>query len=94
MRKFTICFLSLLIFNPIFSLSQSFSQKTVALSNIRYQTFGEGTPILIINGGPGMNSQGFQDVAEKISLFGFSTIIYDQRGTGNSPLEEISEILS
>lgn len=53
-----------------------------------YQTFGEGEPILIINGGPGMNSNGFADMAKSISQLGYKTIIYDQRGTGKSVLEK------
>src|SRR5689334_16592621 len=54
-----------------------------------YQTFGEGEPILIINGGPGMNSNGFADMANTISQLGYTTIIYDQRGTGKSVLEKV-----
>ncbi len=51
-----------------------------------YRTFGmKGSPILIINGGPGMNSNGFVDIAQKLSD-GHRTIIYDQRGTGKSML--------
>lgn len=71
--------------------SQEAPVEAESLTNIHYEIFGTGIPILIINGGPGMNSQGFKEVAEKISLFGFSTIIYDQRGTGKSHLDEISE---
>ncbi len=52
---------------------------------IYYRTFGSGTPILIINGGPGMNSDGFADLAKKLSEKN-QTIIYDQRGTGRSKL--------
>lgn len=53
-----------------------------------YRTFGaKGLPILIINGGPGMNSNGFAEVAQKLSGDGtYRTIIYDQRGTGKSVL--------
>jgi len=56
---------------------------------IHYQVFGNGTPMLIINGGPGMNSDGFQSLAKR---FGQSkmAIIYDQRGTGKSKLSEIN----
>ncbi len=55
--------------------------------NIYYQTFGEGNPIFIINGGPGFNSEGFEGMAKKIANLGYRTIIYDQRGTGKSKLE-------
>jgi proline iminopeptidase len=52
-------------------------------SKLYYRTFGEGKPLLIINGGPGMNSNGFVGLAKDLSYYGM-TIIYDQRGTGKS----------
>lgn len=57
-------------------------------STLSYRTFGDGEPILIINGGPGMNSDGFVSLAEKLSTYN-RTIIYDQRGTGKSTLAKI-----
>ncbi len=59
-------------------------------SNLCYKTFGEGAPILIINGGPGMNSEGFASIAESLSKFGYQTITYDQRGTGKSTIAKTS----
>lgn len=56
---------------------------------IYYRTFGEGKPLLIINGGPGMNSNGFEDIAKKLSKHN-KTIIYDQRGTGKSILADLN----
>ncbi len=53
-----------------------------------YRTFGAGKPILIINGGPGMNSNGFAGLAQKLSKKN-KTIIYDQRGTGRSEVSQI-----
>lgn len=55
-----------------------------------YQVFGKGEPILIINGGPGMNSEGFKTIAQDIANFGYQTIIYDQRGTGKSHMKTIN----
>ncbi len=55
-------------------------------SPIYYRTFGSGKPLLIINGGPGMNSDGFADLAIKLSKTN-QAIIYDQRGTGKSTLK-------
>jgi len=54
-----------------------------------YKTFGKGEPLLIINGGPGMNSNGFEDMAKTLSQ-NQETIIYDQRGTGKSKLEKLN----
>ena len=57
---------------------------------IFYRTFGKGIPILIINGGPGMNSDGFTDLAEKLSGNNM-TILFDQRGTGRSALAKTDQ---
>ncbi len=58
--------------------------------NIYYQTFGSGTPVLIINGGPGLDSAGFEAVAKTIAAQGYQTILFDQRGTGHSRLASIN----
>ena len=55
-------------------------------NTIHYRTFGKGLPILIINGGPGMNSDGFAGLAAQLGK-DYETIIYDQRGTGKSTVE-------
>jgi proline iminopeptidase len=55
---------------------------------IYYRTYGSGAPLLIINGGPGMNSDGFENLAISLSKNN-QTIIYDQRGTGKSVLKTV-----
>lgn len=57
-------------------------------TKIHYQTFGEGIPTLILNGGPGMSSEGFIPLAKKLAK-NYQTIIYDQRGTGLSTVNTI-----
>ncbi|MBK8855967.1 MAG: alpha/beta fold hydrolase [Saprospiraceae bacterium] len=52
-----------------------------------HRIFGEGPPVLIINGGPGLNSDGFADFANDLSKYNFRTIIYDQRGTGRNTID-------
>jgi len=79
--------LLILLFFCSFGFSQTDATITSGNSKLHYRTFGTGKPILIINGGPGMNSEGFSFVAGEISKFGYQTIIYDQRGTGKSTLE-------
>jgi proline iminopeptidase len=54
--------------------------------SIYYKTFGKGKLILLINGGPGMNSNGFDGIAKLLSKNNM-TITYDQRGTGRSILQ-------
>ena len=56
------------------------------LTPIHYKVLGKGSPLLIINGGPGMNCNGFEKLAEQLSENNL-TILYDQRGTGQSVLK-------
>ncbi len=58
-------------------------------NTIHLKIFGEGEPILIINGGPGMNSNGFVGLAKIIGKSN-QAIIYDQRGTGQSKMLKIN----
>jgi proline iminopeptidase len=71
----------------------SFAQKTYDISinnsNIHITTYGQGEPILIINGGPGMNSEGFKSLAKELGKNNLA-ILYDQRGTGKSTVSEIN----
>ena len=55
---------------------------------IHFSTFGEGPPVLIINGGPGMSSEGFEPLASRLGEAN-RTILYDQRGTGKSVLHRV-----
>jgi proline iminopeptidase len=73
----------------LFSLKGISQNEGIAMSSdnapIHYKIFGTGKPVLIINGGPGMNCNGFEGLAIKLSQNN-QTIIYDQRGTGKSTL--------
>jgi len=85
-----ISIISCLIFLFLFDIT-CFSQETgnsvsSDTVSIYYRTYGKGKPLLIINGGPGMNSDGFEGLAKKLSKNN-KTIIYDQRGTGKSVLK-------
>lgn len=62
------------------------SPSTGASVDTYYRSFGSGKTILIINGGPGMSSEGFTAIAQEIAGLGYRTIIYDQRGTGRTTL--------
>jgi len=67
-------------------------QRGIAVSAdntlIHFRTYGAGRPLLIINGGPGMNSDGFEGLAVSLADH-YRTIIYDQRGTGKSVLRKL-----
>ena len=85
--------ISTLFFLFIFGVS-GFAQTENFINNngdvICFTTFGTGFPILIINGGPGMSSEGFMPLAKTLSENN-KTIIYDQRGTGKSTLKAVNE---
>lgn len=85
-KIFLFAFLS--FFGHSFAQTEGFSKNTDS-SQTYYKIFGKGSPILIINGGPGMNSNGFEPMA-KILAEKNQTIIYDQRGTGKSVLKELN----
>lgn len=80
----------------IFLLGISFSIQAqtkldipIKNGNIHITTYGVGEPILIINGGPGMNSEGFASLAQELGKTNLA-ILYDQRGTGKSTMSEIN----
>lgn len=81
--------LLLMLVVSILSLAQE-SEAIIDSGNakLHFKTFGSGKPILIINGGPGMDCNGFEKVAKEIAKMNFKTIIYDQRGTGKSMIEK------
>lgn len=60
-------------------------------ANIFYRVFGSGPPLLIINGGHGLDSQEFSKPAQSLAQNGFQAIIFDRRGLGQSTLENIDE---
>lgn len=84
MKAFSTLFFLLFILNMLWGQNSHLIKSGDDL--IHYQTFGKGSPVLIINGGPGMSSQGFIPLAKMLSEKN-QTIIYDQRGTGKSTLK-------
>ena len=60
-------------------------------ARIFYRVFGSGAPILIINGGHGLDSKEFATPAQYLAQNGFQVIMFDRRGVGESTLENIDE---
>jgi proline iminopeptidase len=58
-------------------------------AKIFYRIFGEGKPLLLINGGPGFPSNHFVPLAQELSKNNRQVIIFDQRGTGRSLLPQL-----
>lgn len=81
-------FALLMVLGNAFAQTEGYSTNNDS-SKTYYKIFGKGEPLLIINGGPGMNSNGFEGMA-KILAETQETIIYDQRGTGKSKLAELN----
>lgn len=78
----------LLFIGNTFAQTEGYSKNNDS-SKTYYKIFGKGEPLLIINGGPGMNSNGFESMAKTLAE-NQETIIYDQRGTGKSKLATLS----
>ncbi|PTT06559.1 alpha/beta hydrolase [Flavobacterium sp. HMWF030] len=78
----------LMVLGNTFAQTEGYSTNSDG-SKTYYKTFGKGEPLLIINGGPGMNSNGFEDLAKTLAE-SQETIIYDQRGTGKSKLKDLN----
>lgn len=81
-------FAFLMFLGKTFAQTEGYAKNNDS-SKTYYKTFGKGKPLLIINGGPGMNSNGFEDMAKTLSE-NQETIIYDQRGTGKSKLAKLN----
>jgi len=75
--------LTLLLLTTIYSQAQSEETLKYKDGKLHYNTYGAGDPVLIINGGPGISSDGFGELAQLLSEDN-RTIIYDQSGTGGS----------
>ncbi len=85
--KTTLIFLIIFLV-PIALFSQTELSIVKDDNTICLTTYGEGDPMLIINGGPGMSSEGFRALAEIMGQ-SHKAIIYDQRGTGKSKISRI-----
>lgn len=90
MKLRLLILLSTLSFSSIGQVREGYASSGEV--NNWYQVYGTGRQaILIINGGPGMNSKGFESLAKEFAnRYSRRVIIYDQRGTGNSILPELN----
>jgi len=83
MLKYLFAFVIVLTARSLAAQEEGFCRSGEAM--IHYRVFGSGNPVVLINGGPGMNSEGFASLASKLSAH-HRIIIFDQRGTGKSTL--------
>jgi proline iminopeptidase len=88
MKNLQLLFLFLILSSSTLLFPQQNGFIKTDDGTIHYITYGSGYPVLIINGGPGMNCEGFALLAELLK--GNNRIIlYDQRGTGESKLIKV-----
>lgn len=90
MKKILTLFLLCLTF-PIIVICQENGLIEIENGVLHYKKYGKGEPLLIINGGPGLDCDGFIPLAELLSDK-YMTIIFDQRGTGKSNLKHVDSI--
>jgi proline iminopeptidase len=57
--------------------------------NLHYTIYGEGTPVLLLSGGPGISGAYFEPLAQALQQT-YQAIVLDQRGTGTSILAEVN----
>lgn len=58
--------------------------------SISYREFGQGAPLLVINGGFGTDSVGFEGLARALGS-SHQVILYDRRGVGQSKMKVLSK---
>ncbi len=88
MRKTNLLLLLCCFFLSLPAYPQTDGYAPAHEVQIYYKIFGNGTPILLINGGPGGNSEGFGYIASLLAEK-HQAIIFDQRGTGKSTLPRL-----
>lgn len=61
--------------------------------DLRWHSYGTGPPLLVLNGGPGVSSTHFANLAVELAALGngHRVILFDQRGTGGSQLARVDE---
>lgn len=59
--------------------------------DLYYHAYGDGDPLLVLNGGPGLSSDHFAGLARQLAELGpgYRVVLFDQRGTGRSPLATV-----
>ena len=76
--------LSIFIVHGLYNLRAQVSDS-IKLSNatLYYEIKGEGVPILLLSGGPGISSKQLESLRDSLSQK-YKCILFDQRGTGQS----------
>ncbi len=87
MKLSFILLLLLLFSDKIFCQQEYFIQGNDG-TNLNIREYGQGEPIIILAGGPGLNASYMQPVVDSLSS-GFRCIVLNQRGTDGSRLDQV-----
>ena len=85
MKSPFLLFLALLVAATATAQSVRIVTDSLVLNNavLYYHTYGSGTPIVILSGGPGLSAGQESDVAEALGK-AYRAVLFEQRGTGRS----------
>lgn len=92
MKKYLRCICIVIIFSPILLTAQIDSGYVdVFAGELFYRVYGQGEPMVFLNGGPGFSSQGYEMYAETFASEKRRVILFDQRGTGKSEIGKVDK---
>ncbi|HLX11802.1 MAG TPA: alpha/beta fold hydrolase, partial [Bacteroidota bacterium] len=86
MKRFSLVALFCLIPLVLFAADSKTGMIKVNGTELYYETIGEGTPILILHGGPGLNHSYFLPQMAGLAK-NHKLIFFDQRATGKSSMK-------
>ena len=84
-------FILVLVIMHIAAFSQTDGYVNIKRGQLYYQVIGEGKPLLLINGGPGISSNHYESIARELNLHR-QIILFDHRGVGQSIIKGSSSI--
>ena len=88
--KFIFLFICLFQFNTIVYGQELKSFESADGTEIFYEDIGEGETIVLLSGGPGLNSSYLKDLYSELQNK-YRCIVLHQRGTGESLLKNVNE---
>lgn len=92
LRSIILLIFSFIIFSPLTAQEVKFEGlKEINGTHLFVKVIGEGEPILVIHGGPGLNHNYFLPHLEKLAKK-YQLIFYDQRSAGQSDLSVHTEV--
>lgn len=83
-------YIGVLLLIPILLICQESGLVQIEDGELHYKVYGEGFPLLFLNGGPGFSSDCYEEIADHLKS-DRKVILFDQRGTGRSEIREVNE---